>query len=83
MRNASLTDSTSAHLAPGEEKPILTDAGAEDAFRSILRWIGEDPDRDGLHETPRRLVRAFREYFCGYEEDPDELEKDLRGSRRL
>ena len=54
---------------------MLTDMQAEDAFRSILRWIGEDPERDGLHETPKRLVRAFREYFCGYEEDPDELLK--------
>ena len=76
MRNSTtLTSPSSARLAPDEEKPALTDAGAEDAFRSILRWIGEDPDRDGLHETPKRLVRAFREYFCGYEEDPDELLK--------
>jgi GTP cyclohydrolase IA len=75
MRNDTVTDSSSARLASGEEKPALTDAQAEDAFRSILRWIGEDPERDGLHETPRRLVRAFREYFCGYEEDPDELLK--------
>jgi GTP cyclohydrolase IA len=75
MRNETLTDSSSARLAPGEEKPVLTDTQAEDAFRSILRWIGEDPQRDGLHETPKRLVRAFREYFCGYEEDPDELLK--------
>jgi GTP cyclohydrolase IA len=76
MRNSTtLTSPSSARLAPDDEKPALNDAGAEDAFRSILRWIGEDPDRDGLHETPKRLVRAFREYFCGYEEDPDELLK--------
>ena len=76
MRNSTtLTDASSARLSSGEEKPVLTDAEAEDAFRSILRWIGEDPHRDGLHETPRRLVRAFREYFCGYEEDPEELLK--------
>jgi GTP cyclohydrolase IA len=49
------------------------DAQAEEAFRSILRWIGEDPSRDGLHETPKRLVRAFREYFCGYDEDPEQI----------
>jgi GTP cyclohydrolase I len=59
--------------APREPQP--TDAEAEHAFRSILRWIGENPDRDGLHETPQRLVRAFREYFCGYEEDPEDLLK--------
>jgi GTP cyclohydrolase IA len=49
------------------------DAQAERAFREILRWIGEDPERDGLKETPKRLVRAFREYFCGYDVEPEEV----------
>ena len=47
----------------------ITDAQAEDAFRTILKWIGEDATRDGLIETPDRLVRAYREYFAGYDED--------------
>src|SRR5208282_1271779 len=51
----------------------ISDSQAEDAFRTIIRWIGEDPDRDGLAETPDRLVRAYREYFCGYDEDPEEV----------
>jgi GTP cyclohydrolase IA len=55
------------------ELVVQTDPQAEEAFRSILRWIGEDPDRDGLRETPKRLVRAFREYFCGYDEDPEQI----------
>jgi GTP cyclohydrolase IA len=50
-----------------------SDAKAEDAFRTILKWIGEDPERDGLIETPHRMLRAYREYFCGYDEDPDEV----------
>ncbi len=45
----------------------------ERAFREVLRWVGEDPDRDGLRETPGRLVRAYREYFCGYEQDPEQI----------
>jgi GTP cyclohydrolase IA len=45
----------------------------EQAFRGVIRWIGEDPDRDGLRETPARLVRAYREYFCGYEQDPEQI----------
>ena len=49
------------------------DAEAEAAFRYLLTWVGEDPQRDGLKETPQRLVRAFREYFCGYDEDPEEV----------
>jgi len=58
---------------PAKDGPILTDPEAERAFRSILGWIGEDPDRDGLRETPARLVRAFREYFSGYAEDPEHM----------
>jgi GTP cyclohydrolase IA len=59
-------------LASGGLKAV-SDAQAEDAFRTILKWIGENPNRDGLKETPDRLVRAYREYFCGYEEDADEV----------
>ena len=59
-------------LAGGGAKAV-SDAQAKDAFRTILKWIGENPDRDGLAETPDRLVRAYREYFCGYEEDADEV----------
>ena len=51
----------------------ISDAEVEEAFRTVLKWIGEDPDRDGLRETPNRLVRAFREYFCGYDEDPAQV----------
>jgi len=43
------------------------------AFRAILSWIGEDPDRDGLRETPDRLIRAYREYFAGYRHDPEQI----------
>src|SRR5476651_1464796 len=76
MRNAnSLVDGSSDTIATGQKAGAPTDADVEDAFRSIIRWIGEDPDRDGLHETPKRLVRAFREYFCGYDEDPEDILK--------
>ena len=63
----------SASLAGEVVGPAPSDGQAEAAFREILRWIGEDPTRDGLQETPKRLVRAFREYFCGSEEDPEEV----------
>ncbi|MBM3526855.1 MAG: GTP cyclohydrolase I FolE [Alphaproteobacteria bacterium] len=45
----------------------------EQAFRDVFRWIGEDPDRDGLRETPSRLARAFQEYFAGYRQDPEQI----------
>ena len=48
------------------KKPEVTDKQAEEAFKTILTWIGEDPKREGLIETPKRVVKAFKEYFKGY-----------------
>ncbi|MCS7268596.1 MAG: GTP cyclohydrolase I FolE [Geminicoccaceae bacterium] len=48
-------------------------AEAEEAVRTLLRWIGEDPEREGLKETPHRVVEAFREHFRGYAVDPAEI----------
>lgn len=45
---------------------------AEEAVRTLLKWAGDDPAREGLLETPERLVRAYEEYFSGYESDPVE-----------
>ena len=43
---------------------------AEEAVRTLLRWAGDDPEREGLQETPSRVVKAYEEFFRGYEEDP-------------
>ena len=51
-------------------KDLVTDQQAEEAFKTILKWIGEDPNREGLLETPKRVVKAFKEYFKGYNQDP-------------
>ena len=51
----------------------VTDKDAEEAFRTILTWMGEDPNREGLLETPKRVVKAFKEYFKGYKEDPNQV----------
>ena len=51
------------------KKPVVTDEQAEKAFKTILIWIGEDPSREGLLETPKRVVKAFKEYFKGYNQD--------------
>lgn len=45
---------------------------AEGAVRTLLRWAGEDPTREGLRDTPRRVVEAYREWFAGYADDPTE-----------
>ena len=50
-------------------KPQVSDKEAEEAIKKILMWIGEDPTREGLIETPKRVVKAFKEYFQGYNED--------------
>ena len=47
-------------------------AEAEDAVRTLIRWIGDDPDREGLVDTPARVLRAYGEWFAGYAEDPVE-----------
>src|ERR1700704_6289327 len=43
---------------------------AEDAVRTLIRWAGDDPDREGLRGTPARAVRAYEEWFAGDDEDP-------------
>jgi len=48
--------------------PDRTDA--EEAVRTLLRWAGDDPEREGLLDTPARVARAFEEWFAGYREDP-------------
>ena len=51
----------------------VSDKEAEDAFRTILSWMGEDPNREGLLDTPKRVTKAFKEYFKGYKEDPNKI----------
>ena len=51
------------------ETKKVSDKEAEEAIRTILSWMGEDPKREGLLETPKRVVKAFKEYFQGYNED--------------
>jgi len=60
-------------LRIGDEKPDR--AETEAAFRTILRWTGDDPGREGLIETPARAARAFEEFFSGYAQNPAEILK--------
>lgn len=53
------------------ERPERADVEA--ALRTIIRWIGDDPERDGLTETPTRVVRAFEDFFVGYTQNPVEI----------
>jgi GTP cyclohydrolase I len=56
-----------------KNKEEISDKEAQEAFIKILKWIGEDPSREGLLETPKRVVKAFKEYFKGYKEDPNKI----------
>ena len=53
------------------KKLEVSDKQAEEAFKTILKWIGEDPNREGLVETPKRVIKAFKEYFKGYHQDAE------------
>ena len=55
------------------EENKVSDKDAEAAFKTILTWLGEDPNREGLLETPRRVMKAYKEYFSGYKEDPSKI----------
>ncbi len=72
------------HLNPAKSAPDCpTRAEAEAAVRTLLAWAGDNPDRDELHDTPRRVVEAYEEYFRGYREDPmdwlSDAEIDMAG----
>jgi GTP cyclohydrolase IA len=55
------------------ENNKVSDKEAEEAFKTILTWLGEDPNREGLLETPKRVVKAFKEYFAGYTQDAEQI----------
>ena len=50
----------------------ISDEKAEEAIKTIIEWVGEDPEREGLKSTPRRVIKAYKEYFQGYNQDPAE-----------
>ena len=56
-----------------EIKEKISDKEAEEAFIKVIKWIGEDPSREGLKSTPKRLLKAFKEYFKGYNEDAGKI----------
>ena len=53
-----------------EAPPVEVPGEVSEAIRTLIRWAGDDPDREGLLDTPRRVARAWKEYARGYQEDP-------------
>ena len=62
----------SARTSSKRGEPPPTQAEAEAAVRTLIRWVGDDPDREGLKATPGRVARAYKEWFSGYSEDPNQ-----------
>lgn len=63
------TESAQGRSAPSRPRREEVEA----AVRMLIRWAGDDPDREGLRDTPRRVVDSFREFFAGYEADPVDI----------
>ena len=66
-----ILDTANALLKKKEKKPSRDEA--EEAVRTLIKWTGDNPDREGLIETPKRVVKAFEEYFAGYYQDPKNI----------
>ena len=66
-----ILDTANALLKKEENKPSRDEA--EEAVRTLIKWTGDNPDREGLIETPKRVVKAFEEYFAGYYQDPKNI----------
>ena len=64
--------SYSPNLQSSHNETIKKEA-AEEAVKTLIRWIGDDPDREGLVDTPKRVIKSFQEHFSGYLEDPEEI----------
>ncbi|MEM8914749.1 MAG: GTP cyclohydrolase I FolE [Pseudomonadota bacterium] len=58
-------------LNSGKDKPSIEEV--EEAVRTLIRWGGDDPDREGLLDTPNRVAKAYNEFFAGYDVDPHDL----------
>jgi GTP cyclohydrolase IA len=65
-----VTPPDAAQLSPDEQDSAPTQAEAERAVRTLLRWAGDDPTREGFRDTPARVARSYRELFAGYQIDP-------------
>jgi len=73
--NTASSRKRTARAAEAASRRRPSRADAEDAVRTLLRWAGDDPDREGLRGTPGRVVRSYEEFFAGYDSDPVELLK--------
>jgi GTP cyclohydrolase IA len=67
-----ISDDSTSRDASGDSRNDVSRAQAEEAVRTLLRWSGDDPQREGLLDTPKRVVKAYEDWFSGYGLDPDD-----------
>ena len=58
-------------IIDNEDDKIVSKFEAEEAVKTLIRYIGEDPEREGLLETPKRVIKSFNEFYAGYSQDPE------------
>ncbi len=56
-----------------KESQVVTESEALEAVRTLIRWAGDNPEREGLVDTPGRVVRSYKEFYSGYDENPEEI----------
>lgn len=66
-------DSVVKNFPAGQKQSRPSQQEAEEAVRVLLRWAGDDPNREGLIDTPKRVAKSYRELFGGYEQSPEEI----------
>lgn len=71
-------------LAPKNKKSkVVSEKQALDAVKTLIQWAGDNPNREGLVDTPKRVIKAYEEFFAGYSEDPEKILKktfdDVKG----
>ena len=64
---------TSKIILDNQDNKIISQEEAEEAVKTLIQYIGEDPEREGLKETPKRVIKSFNEFYAGYDKDPEIL----------
>ena len=71
-KSSELTSSGKNQTSRAQRGQPPSQSEAENAVRTLIRWVGDDPDREGLKGTPKRVAKAYKEWFAGYDEDPND-----------
>ncbi len=68
-------DAIVKNFPAGQQQARPSQQEAEEAVRTLLRWAGDDPTREGLLDTPKRVAKSYRELFAGYDQEPEDISR--------